>query len=708
MQHHSVEEKTALSVLTEQVSLLYGSITTALLANVVAAILLVAAQWNVIDQQVLLSWLSAVIVIILARFILLIAYTKQQHNEQNIQRWAYLFDLGAGASGLMLGIAGIVLFPADNALHQMICAFVLVGMCAGAVSSLSVGQYTYPIYLSLSLSPLLYSLIITNSEFTVLMVPMILMAYLFMLKSSRSIYNSTVMNIELRIEATEQRQELLNTQQKQTLHIMNTPLAVIEWTPEFNVLEWNPAAENIFGFSRQQAVGCYGPDLIVPDDFKPRIYEIWDKLMSQQGGTVSINRNQTADGRMIICEWHNTPLINAEGDVIGVASTARDITDRQKAEDEILETRNMLQAVLNTIPVRVFWKDKQGKYLGCNTMFAGDAGLSSAAEIVGKDDFEMPWQAQAQLYRDDDYQVINNNQPRIAYEEPQTQGDGKTIWLETSKIPLKNANDVIYGVLGTYQDITARKQAETEILAAKEEAEQANAAKSEFLSRMSHELRTPMNAVLGFSQILQMTSSNLTPEQAEGVAHIMTAGKQLLNLINEVLDIARIDAGEMKLSVAEVELDKIIKQTISLLMPMAQDKQVVFNYTPNELVLETDEKYLKQVLINLLSNAIKYNKPDGEVNIETKLQGADYVTVRVKDTGIGIKAEDRARIFEPFGRVGGSGSAFEGTGIGLTVTTKLLQLMHSTIQFDSVYGEGSVFEIQLPLRIPQTRNSSAN
>jgi len=697
MQQLTPNQAKAATVYMEQTKLLYSSMLSALAANLVTSLLLVSAQWSVISHSTLAVWFIGSLSIIILRLILLITYKNTQISDDNVKIWGRLFDLGASSSAIMLGIAGVLLFPPDDELHQLLTAFVLVGMSAGAVSTLSVGKYTFPLYISFALIPLMFSFLLDGSQFSLTLAAMITLAFIFVLKSSRIMHRNTSQNIELRIEAVIREHELLNTQQKQLLHLMNTPLAVIEWSVDFKVVEWNPSAERIFGYSSEQAIGAYGPDLIIPKELLPLVDGIWQQLLSQTGGKESVNQNLTADGRLIICEWHNTPLINKYNEVIGVASTAQDISIRTKAKNELTETKNMLQLILNTIPASVFWKDTENNYLGCNNQFASDAGLKSPDEIIGHNDFEMPWKDQAQLYQNDDNSVMQNDEPRIAYEEQQTQNDNKTIWVETSKIPLKDAQGKIYGVLGTYHDITERKKADFEILNAKEEAERANNAKSEFLSRMSHELRTPLNAILGFTQLLQIGKIPLKQTQSESVQHIRDAGKHLLNLINEVLDISRIDAGEMELRVEPINIQSLISETVSLLAPLTIKNNITIEYSPseNEQLVVTDKVRLKQVLLNVVSNAIKYNRDNGLVSIKTSLADNGSYQIHIKDTGIGIRKEDQAQIFEPFNRVAEGSQLTEGTGVGLTVTKRILDLLNAEIRLDSVFGEGAEFIIEI-------------
>lgn len=233
--------------------------------------------------------------------------------------------------------------------------------------------------------------------------------------------------------------------------------------------------------------------------------------------------------------------------------------------------------------------------------------------------------------------------------------------------------------------------------ASKKEAERANQAKSEFLSRMSHELRTPMNAILGFAQVLESDPDEpLSESQSESVTEILTAGDHLLNLINEVLDLSRIEAGGIEIELEPVELGPVMEECVSLVRPIAADYQV--NLLPMlaaDAIVMADRRYLKQVLINLLSNAIKYNRPGGEVELIAELSADNRVRVTVHDTGLGLTEQQQALVFEPFNRVAEHKHNIEGTGIGLTISRKLISAMGGEIGVQSQKGSGSRFWIDL-------------
>jgi len=245
--------------------------------------------------------------------------------------------------------------------------------------------------------------------------------------------------------------------------------------------------------------------------------------------------------------------------------------------------------------------------------------------------------------------------------------------------------------------VNERSQVEQVVLRSKYVAEHANQAKSSFLSRMSHEVRTPLNAILGFSQWLSY--DGLSAQQEDNVREILNSGHHLLELINEVLDLARIESGKLVLDIEHVNLSACINDCIKFVHGLAMDKGVKLNILDFDeaLYVYADRLRLKQVIINLSSNAIKYNKSGGKVDIGCVIVSDDYIEIRVIDTGKGISEENIHKLFTPFERLGIDKKGIEGTGIGLVITKDLVELMGGEINCSSVPGEGSCFSFTLPL-----------
>ena len=251
------------------------------------------------------------------------------------------------------------------------------------------------------------------------------------------------------------------------------------------------------------------------------------------------------------------------------------------------------------------------------------------------------------------------------------------------------------------RDITERKRVETELNVAMAAAEKANLAKSDFLSSMSHELRTPLNAVLGFAQLIESGSPPPTLSQQQSLKEILKGGWYLLELINEILDIAQIESGKLSLALESTPLTEVMHECLTMIEPQAQKRGITVTCPALAMpyFVQADRVRLKQALINLLSNAIKYNQKEGTVSMNCVASAPGRIRILIKDTGAGLAPEQLAQLFQPFNRLGKEGSSEEGTGIGLVVTKQLVELMEGAIGVESSAGAGSTFWIELGLTV---------
>ncbi len=400
--------------------------------------------------------------------------------------------------------------------------------------------------------------------------------------------------------------------------------------------------------------------------------------------------------------------------------------EREQAAEIIRQSNDMLTLVMNSVPQAIFWKGRDLSYLGCNKAFADASGLDSPAHIVGKSDFDLPWpKDEADAYRADDQTILQSGQPRFHIIEPIQRADGTRITADTSKVPLIDAKGEPYAVLGVYEDITERMRLDRELASyrdhleelvdartaelrreiaerervqealrqAKDAAEAANLAKSVFLANMSHELRTPLNAVLGFTQILR-NASNLNENQKNNLDIILRSGEHLLGLINDVLDISRIEAGQIRIAETIFDLRDTLQAVEDMTSARARDKglQFIMDLDPSlPRFIKGDEKRLKQVILNLTGNAVKFTE-EGGMSMRARAD-AEHLYFEVEDTGPGIAADLLPRLFGRFEQ--GEGKRKEGAGLGLYITRKLVAMMGGTISVRTKLGRGSLFSFSV-------------
>jgi PAS domain S-box-containing protein len=379
---------------------------------------------------------------------------------------------------------------------------------------------------------------------------------------------------------------------------------------------------------------------------------------------------------------------------------ARQADDHASRASQALASREAeMQAVLEAFPGMVAWTDEAGIYQFANRNFTALYDLEPAqvvgrslAEIIGPERATETLQRRAQL--------AAAGRP-ITFERHMTHpltGAPVDLLVTHFVMPPRAPGDT-RRFCQLAMDIGDRKRAEAALVAARDLAERANRAKSEFLSRMSHELRTPMNAVLGFSQLLEMDGSLEARHQLH-VREILRAGRHLLALIDEVLDLARVEAGRIELAPAQIRLAAQVDECLALVGPLAQARSIALvAEVPPDAQVEADPTRLRQVLINLLSNAIKYNRDIGDVRVVAAPIAGGW-RVDVVDTGPGIPAELQGQLFEPFNRLGAEHGGVQGAGIGLVITRRLVEAMGGRIGLESRPGEGCRFWFELPSAVP--------
>jgi PAS domain S-box-containing protein len=453
--------------------------------------------------------------------------------------------------------------------------------------------------------------------------------------------------------------------------------------------------ERLLGYTQEQVLGAPGfwVGQLHPED-RDRFTATLERAVGEQAPQLEQEyRFLHKDGYRWL--YGVTRLVyGEEGELVDTLGYAMDVTERRQADQAVREREATLQAVVNASPDIITILDADGRIRSMSPAGqrilgrpsddrVGHSALSS--EFVHPDDLERFAQAQRKVLAGQDESAAVRLRVRHA--------DGHWLTLEAHSRPLAAPA----GVLVVSRDVTEQAALEEELRLAKLAAEQANEAKSEYLSRMSHELRTPLNAILGFAQLLEL--DQLDEEQRDNLGHILSGARHLLSLINEVLDIAAIEAGRLSLSLEPVALADVCAETVSLIRPLADHQHIVVvgpDVSCSTHVLG-DRQRLKQVLLNLLSNAVKYNREGGSVHLSCEPADGGRLRIMVTDTGVGVPPDAVERLFVPFERVTDEQSGIEGTGLGLPLSKRLAEAMGGTLDLVSNSGQGSTFWVELPL-----------
>lgn len=386
-------------------------------------------------------------------------------------------------------------------------------------------------------------------------------------------------------------------------------------------------------------------------------------------------------------QLHSILWQNVQGPDDLVIAVGHDITERKRLESE---REHLFSVSVDMMCVAGL----DGYFKSVNSAFETRLGMTSA-ELLQKPfiEFVHPDDQAATIA---EMQKLGTGANVISFDNRYLCSDGSYKWLSWNSVPAVEQG-LVYAVA---RDMTERIQAEV-AHRAREAAEAANLAKSEFLSRMSHELRTPLNAIIGFSQLLEM--DDLNPDQLESVELVHKAGRHLLDLINEVLEISGIEAGRMSLSLEAISVAEVIGECLDLVKPIAADKHIMLKADKAlrcDSYVQADRQRLKQIILNLLSNAVKYNQMEGSIWLSCEELTPGTVRIAVRDTGSGIAQEKLEKLFTPFERLDADQTGIEGTGLGLALSKRLAELMGGNTGVESVIGQGSTFWVELPAANP--------
>ncbi|AKF09868.1 ATP-binding protein [Sandaracinus amylolyticus] len=371
--------------------------------------------------------------------------------------------------------------------------------------------------------------------------------------------------------------------------------------------------------------------------------------------------------------------------------------------DHDRESSSVLKNIIDHIPYVVFWKDVRSVYLGCNAALARIGGLASPDDIVGRDDFSMPWtREEAEFFRSVDRRVMESGEAELDIEETQVQADGRQRVILTSKVPLRDESNRIIGILGIFTDITEQKELEQQLRQAKDAAEVSARAKSDFLAVVSHELRTPLTLILSpLESLLSEARGELPARVVDTLESVHRNAQRLRILTEDILEFSRREAGHLALDPRPLDVAAHVGQLVLDLAPAAAARGLELRATtldPALGVALVDIAKLDKILINLLGNALKFTPAGGEITVSAALVD-ETIVLAVRDTGIGIDPADHERVFRRFEQIeGGSARAHGGVGLGLSLVKGLVDSMDGSISVESELGRGATFTVRIPRR----------
>ncbi len=704
----------------EQIKVIYSQSGTAIVGNLLSSTLLGLIQWGVVDTFTIVAWVACVYIVTIARLSLYLLYRRVAPPERSIGIWGRWYLALLLLSGCVWGVSSLILFPSQSPLNSVLMVMWFIGIgSAGGISAYLVYMPALLVHFIPVVLPGAVRLFVIGDRFHSAIGAAVIMYCFVLLSASRRINRSMVKaiktNLELQIEIAERakaEQAMAESHRRLELITDNIPACIAQVdATELKYQFVNRRHLERMGRSRSEVIGKHVAEILGPAKFefaKPYI----DKALS--GSPASYVNRFMLQGEPSWVNVNYVPNVDESGSVRGIVVLTHDITETKKIEEALRQSENDLKklymeanqarelyrSLLESTPDSIVIYDMQGRVTFVNEAFVRTFGWR-LDELAGGVPYTPESEREVTSARVRD--VVEYGIPVSHFETKRLTKDGSLVDVSISASRFYDHVGNSSGMLVILRDMSSNVRMQKQLEEAKNAAEAASKAKSTFLANMSHELRTPLNVILGFSQLMSR-APRLPAEQRANLETISRSGEHLLSLINDVLEFSKIEAGRLELHLENFDLNHLIRELDEMFRLRAREKGLYLDMELEAHVprhIRADQRKLRQVLINLLGNAVKFTDVGGvtlRVTREAEQDGHDGVRFDVADTGRGIGEDEQSKVFESFFQAGEKQSGRQGTGLGLPISERFVQMMGGRLTLESEVGRGTRFSFCIPVK----------